>query len=173
MTVESWFMRCSGLLSLKMTRRWLSGLLLACLLVKPALASWSVVREPDPLDGQIRCLIRSGTVTVPDGYGDTPVTIVGNGQKWIVMTESELDTSFADLELVVDEEPPFTDGTVEHNTYLVFAQDYSKILEQFKAGLKVTVYLRFWPTWPVTQRFAAEFSLIGFTKATQTLPSCR
>lgn len=170
-------MRGSYLLSLswffKMTCRWFSGLLLLGALAAPALASWSVVRGPDPLTGQDRCLIRSDTLTLYDGYGDTSVTLVGNGQQWVVVTGSEIDASFADLELVVDNDPPLKNGTVERNTRLVFAQDYSALQERFKAGRKVTVYLRFWPTWPATQRFAAEFSLKGFTRTLASLPNCR
>jgi hypothetical protein len=145
----------------------------ACLQAAPAAAEWKVAREPDPLTNQARCLIRSDTITLQDGYGDTPVTLVGNGQQWVVVTQSELDTGFADLEVVVDNNPPIKAEKIERNNVVVFTRDYSTLLEQFKPGRKATVYLRFWPTWPATQRFLAEFSLIGFAKAFEGLANCR
>ena len=39
------------------------------------------------------------------------------------------------------------------------------LIDQFKAGLKARVQLRFWPTWPETGTHSVEVSLIGFTKA--------
>lgn len=129
-------------------------------------AAWTATIKPDPVARQSRCLLVSDTQTTPDGYDSTPVFLALDGASLRVVTESELDSSFADLQLVVDKEPPVrSDAITHHKMVLVFDQDLPKLIEQFRAGKQVTVYLRFWPTWPATQSFPVAFSLAGFSKA--------
>ncbi len=134
----------------------------------PALANaaWTAVVRPDPVTRQSRCLLISETQTTPDGYDSTPVFLALNGVSLRVITESELDASFTDLQLVVDKEPPARSVVITHHKMvLVFDQEVPKLIEQFRAGKQATVYLRFWPTWPATQSFPVSFSLAGFSKA--------
>lgn len=145
--------------------RWavLCGLALAPVLAD---AAWMAVIRPDPITRQSRCLLISETQTTPDGYHSTPVFLALDGASLRVITESELDASFTDLQLVVDKEPPVRSTVITHHKMvLVFDQALPKLIEQFRAGKQVTIYLRFWPTWPVTQSFPVSFSLAGFSKA--------
>lgn len=131
-----------------------------------AAAAWSAVIRPDPDTRQPRCLLVSDPVTTPDGYDATPVFLALDGVGLRVVAESELDPSFADLRLAVDAEPPIHGSRIIHNKMmLVFDQDLPRLIEQFRAGRQATVYLRFWPTWPVTQSFPVRFSLAGFSRA--------
>jgi len=145
--------------------RWavIGGLALA-----PALAdaAWTAVVRSDPVTRQSRCLLISETHTTPDGYDSTPVFLALDGASLRVITESELDASFTDLQLVVDKEPPVRSTVITHHKMiLVFDQDLPKLIEQFRAGKQATVYLRFWPTWPATQSFPVSFPLTGFSRA--------
>ncbi len=82
--------------------RWLAVLGLSgglALATAPASASWTAAVQPDPLTRQSRCLLVSQTQITSDGYDSTPVFLVFGGASLLVMTESELDTSFADLQL--------------------------------------------------------------------------
>lgn len=156
----------------KITRRDPTGgwrwAILCGLALAPALANaaWTAVVRPDPVTRQSRCLLISETQTTPDGYDATPVFLTLDGASLRVITESELDASFADLQLVVDKDPPLRSNMITHHKMvLVFDQELPKLIEQFRAGKQATVYLRFWPTWPATQSFPISFTLAGFSKA--------
>ena len=55
----------------------------------------------------------------------------------------------------------------------LFDSNYERVVAQFKAGTRVKVQLRFWPTWPATGTHATTLSLIGFTRAYGELAECR
>ena len=142
--------------------------LAGCLALTPvqATSAWTATLHRDPVTRQSRCLLVSETLATSDGYDSTPVYLLMDGVNLQVVTESELDTSFNDLRLEVDTEPPVYSNQITHKKMiLVFDQDTPKLIEQFRGGQKVTVHLRFWPTWPTTQSFPIQFSLIGFSKA--------
>lgn len=150
-----------------MRRSWavlglLSGLALTTGLTE---AAWIVAMKPDPVTRQTRCLLSSEPQVSSDGYDTTPVTLIFNGNDFLVVTESELDQSFADLQLVVDKNPPVRTDKIVRNMILVFEQDSPNLIQQFRAGYQATLYLRFWPSWPATQLFPIQFSLAGFSKA--------
>lgn len=157
--------------------RWLAVLGLSgglALATAPASASWTAAVQPDPLTRQSRCLLVSQTQITSDGYDSTPVFLVFDGASLLVMTESELDTSFADLQLEIDKNPPIRSDKTARNMILVFDQNLPELIRQLREGRQATVYLRFWPTWPATQLFPVNFSLIGFSKALDALnQGCR
>ena len=131
-----------------------------------AASAWTATLHRDPVTRQSLCLLISETLTTSDCYDSTPVYLAVDGASLQVITESELDASFNDLHLEVDTEPPvYSDQIIHKKMTLVFDQDVPKLIEQFRGGQKVTVHLRFWPNWPVTQSFPIQFSLVGFTKA--------
>ena len=148
------------------SRRKAAKLLLGlALLASQAEADWTVAMQRDPLTRQIRCLLSSTPQITSDGYDTTPVTLVFNGNSLLVITESKIDPSFGDLQLTVDKNPPIRTDKLDHDMTLVFDQEVSELIQQFRKGSEATAYLRFWPTWPVTQLFPVKFSLIGFSKA--------
>ena len=132
-----------------------------------ATAAWSVAMAPDPLTRQTRCLLSSAPQVTSDGYDSTPVTLVFNGTQLLVVTQSELDASFADLQLVVDEQAPLrANQIVGHQMVLAFEiNSLPDLVQQLREGHQLTVSLRFWPKWPVTRAFPVVFSLRGFSKA--------
>jgi len=153
-------------------RRWLAalGVCGGLLVAGPALAAWSAALKPDPLTRQPRCLVSSDPQSTPDGYDTTPVSLIFSGASLLVVTESELDVSFADLQLVIDKNPPIRSAQITRNKMvLVFDQNLPDLVEQLRTGRQAVVYLRFWPTWPATESFAIPFSLAGFSKALDAL----
>lgn len=151
----------------KRPRSWFIGLGLASslLVTTTAAASWTAKIQPDPITRQQRCLLESDAVTTAAGHDDTtPVVLVFNGEILLVKTQSELDPSFADLQLTVDKNPPIRSDKVIQKNFLSFDQNLADLLKQLREGHQLTVYLRFWPTWPVTQSFPVPFSLAGFSK---------
>ena len=150
----------------------LSILALAACAVDPGYA-WTAESTQDPLTRQEHCLLRSDTQNLQDGYGETPVTLVFNGEALLAVTTSDIDPGFSDLEIVIDDKVSFKTAKVVKKTIVQFDSDLPSLVEQFKAGSWTTVYLRFWPTWPATQRFPAKFTLKGFTKAYSDFERCR
>lgn len=126
---------------------------------------WTLALQPDPITHQTRCLLSSTTQIISDGYDTTPVTLVYNGTLLLAITESEIDLSFNDLKLEIDGNSPLRTDKIDRNMIVIFDQNVPELIEQFRKGHKATVYLRFWPTWPVTQLFPVTFSLVGFSKA--------
>ncbi len=138
----------------------------ALVAIATAEAAWTPVIQPDPITRQSRCLLISESSITSDGYDSASVQLVFNGDRLLVVTDSEIDTSFADLQLAVDDKSPIrSDQLARKKMVLVFDQSIPDLVQQLRAGRQVTVYLRFWPTWPATERFAVPFSLIGFSRA--------
>ncbi len=150
-------------------RRWiLTGLCggWALAVVSTAQAAWTPIIQPDPITRQARCLLISEPAITPDGYDSASVQLVFNGDRLLVVTDSEIDASFADLQLMVDDKPPMHGNQLaQKKMTLVFDPISPDLVQQLRAGRQVTVFLRFWPTWPATERFAVPFSLIGFSRA--------
>ena len=154
------------------TRRWLAalGLCSGLWVAGPAQAAWTAALKTDPLTRQSHCLISSDPQSISDGYDTTPVSLVFSGASLLVVTQSELDPSFADLQLAIDKNPPIRSAQIARNKMiLVFDQDLPDLVRQLRTGRQVVVYLRFWPTWPATESFAVPFSLAGFSKALDAL----
>lgn len=148
----------------------LSGGLALALVPAPADAGWTAAVKPDPLTRQSRCLLSSDVASTPAGHDDTtPVSLVFNGGSLLVITQSDLDPSFADLQLVVDKNPPIRSEKTARKTILIFDQNLPELVRQLREGRQATLYLRFWPTWPETQSFPINFSLAGFSKAYDAL----
>jgi hypothetical protein len=56
---------------------------------------------------------------------------------------------------------------------VLFSSATGVVIDQFIHGRVVTLYLRFWPTYPATQRYEARISLAGFTRAYKDYQACR
>jgi hypothetical protein len=122
--------------------------------------------------GNTRCRVQSVVERISDGYGQTPVQLVLDRHRLRVVTESNLDTGMEPLGLAVDDRAFVPADRVEHDKILVFDTAIDRIIAQFKAGNRVRLRLRFWPTWPDTGEKTPEFSLLGFSHAFDALAPC-
>lgn len=147
------------------------ALLFVVLCVAPlaAFAKWSVV---DKVTGVKGCNLRTEEISLFDGYQETRLRLsVANGELR-VKTESNIDVSFNDVGLAVDGKEFIAADGVADEKQVLFQSSADAIIEQFIRGRSVTVYLRFWPSYPATQRYQARFSLIGFTRAYNDYKIC-
>jgi len=119
------------------------------------------------------CTLETGAVSLFDGYQDTRLRLSMAEGKLLVKTESNIDLSFGDVGLAVDGKDFIQADGVADEKHVLFSSNTEAILKQFIRGRSVTVYLRFWPTYPATQRHEARFSLIGFTRAYNNYNTCR
>ena len=148
-----------------------SALMLAALGSVPHVthAEWTVGDAPPGMKG---CRLETQEISLFDGYSDTRVRLSVADGALRVKTESNIDTGFNDLGLVVDGKTFMPADTVADEKDVLFSSDIDAVIDQFIRGNSVTVYLRFWPTYPATQRYEARFSLAGFTRAYNDYKAC-
>jgi hypothetical protein len=147
-------------------------LLLALAFGWPSLvtAEWTV-KEAEGPEG--RCVVESNRQPVWDGYQQSTAHFVVTPRSVAVVSASILDGGSSDIGLAVDDEGFIRMDRLERDKSALFDTKYELVVAQFKAGKKVRVQLRFWPTWPATGTHSATISLIGFTKAYGQLSGCR
>jgi hypothetical protein len=118
------------------------------------------------------CTLVTEEIKLFDGYQDTRLRLsVANGELR-VKTESNIDIGFNDVGLSVDGKEFIAADGVADEKQVLFKSSADAVIEQFIRGHSVTVYLRFWPSYPATQRYQARFSLIGFTRAYNDYKVC-
>jgi hypothetical protein len=148
------------------------GLALATAGAAPA-ADWTV-KAIQRTDGPgVRCVVESAGQPVWDGYQKTTAFISVAPKSVAITAASVLDGSFSDIDIAVDQEDVIRMDRLGGDKTAVFDSKYERVVDLFKAGTRVRVQLRFWPTWPATGIHSTEFSLIGFTKAFNELSGCR
>ena len=144
----------------------------ALLLSGVASADWTAKHILDPVKDEARCMLESDKKVINDGYQDTEIILRIDDQVLLVATKSNIDASKGDVGLAVDKHEFIKMDRLKLEQTVVFDKQIAEIVEQFKKGLRVTLTLRFWPTYPSTGAKTVTFSLIGFTKAHNELGSC-
>lgn len=137
-----------------------------------ASADWTAKHILDPVKDETRCMLESDKEVINDGYQDTEIILRIDDQVLLVATKSNIDGSKGDVGLAVDKHEFIKMDRLKLEQTVVFDKQIAEIVEQFKKGLRVTLTLRFWPTYPSTGAKTVTFSLIGFTKAHNELGSC-
>ena len=142
-----------------------------CIAVAPyAHADWSMLQGPAGGSG---CAVETASITMHDGYQDTRIKLNINDQRLLVITESNIDNGFGDIGLQVDGSATIPADAVADEQNVLFTSNIPAIVEQFRKGSSASVHLRFWPSYPATQRYSARFSLMGFTRAWKAYLQCR
>jgi hypothetical protein len=140
-----------------------------CFAPLSARAGWSVA-DASETDG---CVLETEETSLFDGYQDTRLRLRVTGEGLLVRTESNIDFGFDDVGLAVDGEDFIPADAVTDEKDVLFSSEAEAVIGQFIRGRSVTVYLRFWPSYPATQRYEARFSLMGFTRAYNDYQACR
>jgi len=134
--------------------------------------NWSVQMASNDDANSPRCFLKTPDIVIDDEQGETTMSLRVDNERMIVITDSNIDAGFGDLTIEVDGKGTIPADSVLSGKNVLFESQIIKILEQFAAGRRVAVRLRFWPTWPTTGVKTAHFSLIGFTKAEARLTDC-
>src|SRR5262245_63040958 len=133
---------------------------------------WSVKTVARTDGSGNRCVIESSRQSLPDGYQTTTAHVTIDSRSISVTAAANLDPSFLDIGLAVDQEPLVPMDRLEGRKIALFDSRYGRLIDLFKAGGRLRVQLRFWPEWPATGTHSTTFSLIGFTKAYGELAGC-
>ena len=150
---------------------WMAALAVGLLAAAPPEKdAWKLIK----IDGG-GCRLESDKGTLSDGYQKTSVQLRVVPGEVRILSESTFDDTKGGLLIQVDKNEPVNADGLDGPKAIVFkGAPAASLINQFKAGLKANVQLRFWPTWPETGTHSIEVSLIGFTRAWDEMQaSCR
>lgn len=134
--------------------------------------NWTAKQIFDPFHNETRCVVETPRQKIDDGRQETTIYLRVDGKSLLVLTESNVDLNYPDVGIRIDEGALIRPDKAYLDQNALFESNAATIISQFKAGLKVDVALRYWPTWPSKGLRTATFSLIGFTRAFARLPGC-
>lgn len=134
-----------------------------------ARADWSLHQGTTKNPG---CALETANATIHDGYQDTRIRLNIDDRRLLVITESNIDNGFDDIGLQIDNRATIPADAVADEQNVLFNSDIATIIEQFRKGNRARIHLRFWPSYPATQRYTAKFSLMGFTRAWNKYLEC-
>ncbi len=135
-------------------------------------ADWTARRVYDPVKDENHCVAESGRLHIHDGYQETELYLRVDKNSVLVVTDSHIDTRIPDSGISVDGASPIPPDEVHREQSALFRTRVAELIQQFDAGRRAEVRLRFWPTWPTQGRKTATFSLRGFRKTFAQLPGC-
>lgn len=148
----------------------LVGILILCVLPMAVNADWKIWNPSGKSKG---CMLETEDARMFDGYSETKVKLRLMTDGLLIKTNSNVDLSFEDVGLMVDHNDFIAaDGVIDEKN-VVFRSELDKIIIQFIKGLRVKLYMRYWPTYPATSNYQTTFSLLGFTKAYQEYKLCK
>lgn len=154
-----------------MRRGILAAAALAMAVAGEAAGGWQASLGEDPVDGLRRCLLQSDPVAVDDGHARTAAQVVYNGQAFLLVANSPMDTAFGDLGVAVDAFPPLAPARFDGDRIAVFDQA-RRLEERFRRGAQARFRMRFWPTWPSKGPIEIRFDLAGFSRGLAQLRDC-
>lgn len=146
-------------------RAWLAACLVFGLALPAHGDGWVVKRVPDPQDARPRCMLESPRRVIDGGYTPTSVLVRVDTRLVQVVTESDIDLSFHDVGLRVDDGGLTPPDAVHAQQGLVFARNAAPYIKALQQGKTLSVDLRFWPTWPSQGRRTVTFDLDGLAPA--------
>ncbi len=111
------------------------------------------------------CSLNTLTLKLDDGQGATPVSLSLSADSWWLRTQSDIDTSYSDTGLSLDNGQHFELENVVKDTSIQFVKQRQALTDALQDASSMTVSLGFWPTWPVTQARSIQFSVQHFPAA--------
>ena len=111
------------------------------------------------------CSLNTLTLMLDDGQGVTPVSLSLSAGSWWLRTQSDIDTSYSDTGLSLDNGQHFELENVVKDTSIQFVTQRQALTDALQDASSMTVSLGFWPTWPVTQARSTQFSVQHFPAA--------
>jgi len=160
----------SGMFPLEVAWCRMLGIAVLCTMPLMAHAGWTVA---DAGPGKAGCVLESGEIGLFDGYAETRLRLSVTDTAVRVNTESNIDFGFDDVGLAVDGKNFVPADAVVDEKDVLFSTRPGDLIDLFIQGRAVTLYLRFWPTYPATRRYDVRISLLGFTRAYNEYQACR
>ena len=135
--------------------------------------NWKVVFEEDPASRKNACLMISKSNKMDDGQSKTAVYLIYNGRIFFARTKSNIDLSYPDLGLQIDNQPQHKISVLYKESSAAFTSNTVKMRDEFIKGLNARLTLAFWPSWPKTGSFESHFDLREFSDTYIRFLKCR
>ncbi|HHJ35618.1 MAG TPA: hypothetical protein ENJ87_07620 [Gammaproteobacteria bacterium] len=135
--------------------------------------NWQLEVAADPFSKKSVCLMISATKTTDDGQTTTPVYLIYNGTAFVARTKSNIDLSYEGSGLRVGLRNTHDIDRLLKKSSAVFDTQAGIIRDEFIRGIKATLTLGFWPTWPKTSSHKITFDLRGFTRTYEAFKHCQ
>lgn len=127
----------------------------------------------DKPDSRTRyCTLKSTSRQIDDGAGKSPVYLLVSPKHMMVVTKSDIDLTYPNSGLILDEGKRFTFDRVMNATNAVIENNYQSVINTMENAKIAAVELGFWPTWPHTQSYRATIPVAGFKHAYDTWQAC-
>lgn len=118
------------------------------------------------------CTLQSVPVIMQDGQGETPVSVHVSKQAVDVVTKSNIDLSYTDTGIRIDNGKPFALETLRGKTNVRLVRQKESLVENMKSGKVMSLAIGFWPTWPVTHARKINVPLEHFGMAFEAWKRC-
>lgn len=122
--------------------------------------------------GKKRCVLRSNTTEIEDGYLQTPIFLEVFSDLIKVSGKSPIDLSYGNLGIKVDTFDRVSIDAIASETNALFFLELSTLVSQMKRGDKLDIALGFWPVASLDKPYSAEVSLSGFANGIKKLNEC-
>ncbi len=119
------------------------------------------------------CVLESMIVEMDDGQGLSKIHLDLAHDIWTLVTESDIDLSYAGTGLDTDKGQHFELGEVVNGTNVVFTEDSPAITAALLNTSQLRIALGFWPTWPITETKFHELPTTQFTSAYRAWQKCQ
>ena len=136
---------------------------------------WEINRSSDvnpntPINQS--CALSYKTLLVEDGQGATPVILTITGDKIVVKTKSNIDSSYKNTGIAIDDMTQLPIEKLLNEFSISYEQGYQSLIDKMQTGKLATISLGFWPTWPITHARSVQVDLMNFPQAYLALQSC-
>ena len=133
---------------------------------------WQLARAVDLRNGEQHCRWRSPAVSFFDGYEDSTLHFEVFPDNFQINSRSHLDTSYPNAGIQLGWGMQLTFENTVGDTRAVIAKQFSELVTGLKSGEPVTLFMGFWPTWPVTETRQIAMPVYNYRIANALLQEC-
>lgn len=121
---------------------------------------------------QSHCKLQTRPVKMDDGAGSTPVFLELTDEAWIIATKSDIDLSYQNTGLFLDNGVHIPLETLVKDTNIAISAQKSALTDGLKTASTLQVTLGFWPTWPVSETHTHTLPVAHFPQALAAWETC-
>ena len=118
------------------------------------------------------CSLQTQTQSLDDGAGLTPVTLILSKSSWLLKTKSDIDLSYSNTGIKLDNGAHFDLEKLTKETNIEFTRQRQAMVDALGQANIATLSVGFWPTWPVTAPKTLDIPVAQFNQAYQAWQNC-
>ncbi|OUS29945.1 hypothetical protein A9Q99_07750 [Gammaproteobacteria bacterium 45_16_T64] len=133
------------------------------------IGAWTLDRSSQSAQ---QCSLVSQKNAMPDGQGVTPIYLEITRNDAILFTKSNIDLSYPDSGLFIDQKKQASLGDLYTPTSVTFSAQYPSLINTLKNNANIEFRLGFWPSWPITQTYSTTLMTTNLPQALTALATC-